>query len=39
MIGKHYLVKRVSAPNVNRHYTISNCMRKDVYEEYIRIIE
>lgn len=39
MIGKHYLVRKHNNHNVNRHYTISNCMRKDVYEEYIRIIE
>lgn len=39
MIGKHYLVKKVNDPNVSRHYTISNCMKIDVYEEYIRVID
>lgn len=39
MIGKHYLINSLKAPEVKRHYTISNCMTKDVYEEYMRVIQ
>jgi hypothetical protein len=38
-IGKHYLIKCISLPSVKRHYTTSNCMRKHVHDEYIRIIK
>jgi hypothetical protein len=38
-IGKHYLVRRIQEPKVNRHYTISNCMRKQLYNEYLRVVE
>jgi hypothetical protein len=35
-IGKHYLVW--NSKGIKRHYTISNCMKKDIYDEYIRVI-
>jgi hypothetical protein len=35
MIGKHYLINETSKHLVRRHYTIANCMRKEVYEKYI----
>ena len=38
MIGRHYLVRDINHKNVKRHYTISNCMQKDVYKEYVRIL-
>jgi hypothetical protein len=38
-IGKHYLIKCITLPSVKRHYTTSNCMRKHVHDEYIRIIK
>ena len=38
-IGKHFLVFHRDYPNKKRHYTICNCMQKDVYEEYIRVLK
>lgn len=38
-IGKHYLIRSLNNPNVRRHYTISSCMKKSTYQEYIRAIE
>ncbi len=38
-IGKHFLVHSNKDTKVRRHYTVSNCMRKDVYEEYIRVFK
>jgi hypothetical protein len=35
-IGKHYLVW--NQKGIRRHYTISNCMKKNFYEEYLRLI-
>ena len=37
-IGKHYLVYLESRPEVKRHYTVSNCMKKEVYLEYVRAL-
>ena len=34
-IGKHFLVRSYTRPNVRRHYTLSTCMRKELYDEYI----
>ena len=40
MIGKHYLVRCLSTnARVRRHYTISNCMNLEVFNEYIRCLE
>lgn len=39
MLGKHYLVCSLTHPNVKRHYTISNCMKPAVYDEYLRVID
>lgn len=38
MMGKHY---RISCPGnaTKRYYTISNCMRAEVYNEYLKAIE
>jgi hypothetical protein len=38
-IGRHYLVSNDINPNVKRHYTITSCMKKDAYEEYLRVIK
>lgn len=38
MIGKHFLCKAIDSKKVKRHYTITNCMDKDVYEEYMKAI-
>lgn len=37
-IGKHYLVRSFNNLNVRRHYTISSCMKKDTYSEYLKAI-
>jgi hypothetical protein len=34
-MGKHYMVRCMSLPKVRRNYTISNAMRKHIYDEYI----
>jgi hypothetical protein len=39
MIGKHFLIRDVKKPRVRRHYTISNCMKPDVYVKYTRMIK
>lgn len=39
MIGKHYLVRMTTMPKVKRHYTISNCMKKEVFNEYMSAIK
>ena len=38
MIGKHYLLQSVGNHKVKRHYTISNSMHKDAYQEYVRLL-
>jgi hypothetical protein len=38
MIGKHYLLQSVGNHNIKRHYTISNCMHKEAYQEYVRLL-
>ena len=38
-IGKHYLVNNILSPNVKRHYTVTNCMNKGTYQEYLRVIK
>lgn len=38
-IGKHYLVRSIDHPSVRRHYTISSCMKKEAYDEYLRVIK
>lgn len=38
MLGKHYLVEKVTKPSVKRNYTISNCMKKEVYDEYLMLL-
>jgi hypothetical protein len=38
-IGRHYLICNDIYPSVKRHYTITNCMKKDIYFEYIRIMK
>ena len=38
MLGRHYTFKSSSNPDSKRNYTVSNCMKKDVYEEYIRLL-
>jgi hypothetical protein len=39
MIGKHFLVTSESNINVKRHYTICNCMKSEVYNEYLRVMK
>ena len=38
IIGKHFLVKSLKKSGVKRHYTVSNCMQKEVYDDYIRVL-
>lgn len=37
-IGKHYLLRSLNNPKVRRHYTVSQCMRLETYQEYIGLI-
>jgi len=39
MLGKHYLVFMRRYPKIKRNYTISNCMKKEVYEYYLEVIK
>ena len=42
MLGKHYLVQQASSDGVfgnARHYTVSNCMRPDVYNAYVEALK
>ena len=39
MIGKHFLICGEQNLNVKRHFTICNCMRKEVYNEYLRVLK
>lgn len=41
MLGKHYLVNSTlqeSGQTIYRHYTISNCMRREFYEELLKCL-
>jgi len=38
MLGKHYTVRKMSHQHLKRNYTLSNCMRADVYDEYLRLL-
>jgi hypothetical protein len=38
MVGRHFLLQRQDNHHVKRHYTISNCMEKECYEEYKKAI-
>jgi hypothetical protein len=38
-IGKHYLLRSLTTPNVRRHYTVSQCMRQNTYKEYLNLIK
>lgn len=37
-IGKHYLFRSLNNRNVRRHYTVSSCMKKETYQEYMNAI-
>lgn len=38
-IGKHFLVGLEMNTHLKRHYTICNCMKREVYEEYLRVLK
>jgi len=38
MIGKHFLVRSLASPRIKRQYTVTNCMKEEVYQEYLRVI-
>lgn len=38
MIGRHFLINETKRAK-KRHYTICNCMEKNMYKEYIRVLE
>jgi hypothetical protein len=38
-IGKHYLMRSLSNRNVRRHYTVSSCMKRETYQEYLNAIK
>lgn len=37
-IGRHYSIKAKSNPKLRRYYTTTNCLRENVYKEYLRLI-
>lgn len=37
-IGCHFLVRSFFNPKIKRHYTLSTCMKKEIYDEYINAI-
>lgn len=37
-IGRHFLIRSFSMPKVKRHYTISTCLKPQIYQEYIKAI-
>jgi hypothetical protein len=39
LLGKHYLVSRKFDHSLKRHYTVTNCMKKEVYQEYQNAIQ
>jgi hypothetical protein len=38
-IGRHFLMRSFAMPDVRRHYTVATCMKRQIYEEYVRVIE
>ena len=38
-IGKHYLIRSLADPKVRRHYTVSQCMKQETYQEYLSLIK
>jgi hypothetical protein len=38
-IGKHFLIASETNLNMKRHYTICNCMKKEHYNEYLRLMK
>jgi hypothetical protein len=38
LFGKHYLVTSEQKQYLKRHYTVSNVMKREVYKEYIRVM-
>ena len=43
MLGKHYLVQQIDNDDHvfgnARHYTVANCMRRDVYDAYVKALK
>jgi hypothetical protein len=39
MLGRHFLVYSKEFPEKRRQYTMCNCMQKDVYLEYKKVID
>jgi len=39
MIGKHYLFEAEGLDKCKRHYTISNCMEREVYAKYTEALQ
>jgi hypothetical protein len=39
MIGKHFLVRNIKKPRVKRQYTLCNCMKPELYLEYLRVLK
>ena len=39
MIGRHYQIRSLRNLKLRRYYTISNCMRAEIYSEYLRVMD
>lgn len=39
MIGKHYLMSEVGRHRIKRQYTVANCMGREVYASYLRLLK
>ena len=36
--GKYFLIRNFLEPGAKRHYTLSSCLKKPIYDEYIKAI-
>lgn len=37
-LGKHHLIRCASLHGVSRHYTITNCLKEEIYQDYLNAI-
>jgi cytochrome b involved in lipid metabolism len=37
-IGRHFLMRSFAMPSVRRHYTLATCMKREIYEEYCKVL-
>ena len=37
-LGKHHLIKSANLQGVSRHYTITSCLKEEIYQDYLNAI-